>query len=85
MKMYFLLCHGERGGEPVRIRAWVRAEDAKTARQRVEDDMVLQSVSGLALEACETTVRTDYFAPCPSLDAFERAARDGAAYLIAPR
>ena len=84
MLIHFLMLRGMRSGNAVRIRAWIAADDAATAERRASHDLGAQAVTQLVVESCEVTVRADYFRPCESLDAFERAERDGTAYIIAP-
>jgi len=78
------MLRGAQAGVAVRVRAWVRADDTAGAQRSASRDLDARTIKQLTVESCEVTVRADYFRPCESLDAFERAEREGAVYLIAP-
>jgi len=78
------MLRGVQAGVAVHVRAWVRADDVAGAQHSASRDLDARAIKQVTVESCEVTVRADYFRPCESLDAFERAEREGAAYLIAP-
>jgi len=81
--MYFIQCTVRRPrAASTAARCWVNVEAETQVRQRLQEHLATQDCELVAIEAVQATTRSDYFAPCRSLDAFERAQSEGVHCLI---
>ena len=89
--MFFLLVKtlpstavGKTAPQPVVLRCWINVAHSSRAEAAVRKELANRGFDVVAVEACTATTREDYFPPCESLDAFERAEEQGFSYLPAP-
>lgn len=64
------------------VKAWINTFDKSDAVAKAADYLSRQQWALLEVLDCSVTDKTDYFAPCTSLDAFLRAEEHGAEVLF---
>lgn len=65
---------------PRGVQVWVTETDSVRAQQLATDTLGAAGWSLLQIDSCGVTSADDYFRPCPSKQAFERAQADTVAW-----
>ncbi len=82
MCIQLVVLSARRGNQSDLISVWVKDSDADAAAARARAVIAEQGYEVQSLEAVTPTTADDYFRRCPSLEAFEKAQREGIAWRL---
>ena len=82
MLFFSFTANASKNNEPASFLVWVDGGEHGVAEARARQLIEEQGWVVQCLEGVSETSRDDYFAPCPSLDAFDRAQSEGISFRI---